>query len=60
MFCLLQREMVGRHPQFPLLESSWDGKHRARAIAEERWDALGELVKCKSNLPRRDLSLTLE
>jgi hypothetical protein len=28
--------MVGRHPQPPLLESSWDVKHRARVVAEGR------------------------
>jgi hypothetical protein len=32
---LLNGEMAGRHPQFPLLESFWDNKHRARLITEE-------------------------
>jgi hypothetical protein len=27
-FLLLNREMADRHPQFPLLESYWDNKHR--------------------------------
>jgi hypothetical protein len=27
--------MMDRHPQFPLLESYWDNKHRARLIAEQ-------------------------
>jgi hypothetical protein len=31
----LSREMAGRHPQFPLLESYWDNKHRARLIVEQ-------------------------
>jgi hypothetical protein len=32
---LLNSEMTDRHPQFPLPESFWDYKHRARLIAEE-------------------------
>jgi hypothetical protein len=32
---LLNNEMEGRHPQFPLLESFWDNKHRACLITEE-------------------------
>jgi hypothetical protein len=32
---LLNSEMAGRHPQFPLLESFWDNKHRACRITEE-------------------------
>jgi hypothetical protein len=32
---LLNSEMVGRHPQFPLLESFCHSKHPARLIAEE-------------------------
>jgi hypothetical protein len=32
---LLNREMAGRHPQFPLLESYWDNNHRACLIAEQ-------------------------
>jgi hypothetical protein len=32
---LLNSEMAGRHPQFPLLESFWDNKHRARLITKE-------------------------
>jgi hypothetical protein len=34
---LLNNEMVGRNPQFPLLESFWNNKHRAHLIAEEGW-----------------------
>jgi hypothetical protein len=30
-------DRAGRHPQYPLLESFWDNKHRARVIAEDRW-----------------------
>jgi hypothetical protein len=33
---LLNSEMAGRHPQFPLLESFWDNMHRVRLIAEDR------------------------
>jgi hypothetical protein len=33
---LLNREMACRHPQFSLLESFWNNKHRAYLIAEER------------------------
>jgi hypothetical protein len=32
---LLNSEMAGRHPQFPLLESFWDSKHQGRLIASE-------------------------
>jgi hypothetical protein len=32
---LLNKEMVDRHAQFPLLESYWDNKHRACLIAEQ-------------------------
>jgi hypothetical protein len=32
---LLNTEMADRHPQYPLLESFWDNKHRARVIVEE-------------------------
>jgi hypothetical protein len=27
--------MADMHPQFPLLESYWDNKHRARLIVEQ-------------------------
>jgi hypothetical protein len=33
---LVNSEMAGRHPQFPLLKSFWDSKHRACLIAEGR------------------------
>jgi hypothetical protein len=32
---LLNNVMAGRHPQFPLLDSFWNNKHRTRLIAEE-------------------------
>jgi hypothetical protein len=32
---LLNSKMAGRHPQFSLLESFWDNKHRERLIVEE-------------------------
>jgi hypothetical protein len=33
---LLNNEMVGRHPQFSLLESFWNNKHQTRLIMKER------------------------
>jgi hypothetical protein len=39
---LLNSEMVGRNPQFPLLESFWNNKHRAHLIAEEGWVSVGD------------------
>jgi hypothetical protein len=35
IFLLLNSEMADRHPQFPLLESYWDNKHRGHLIAED-------------------------
>jgi hypothetical protein len=33
---LLNRETMGRHRQYPLLESFWDNKHQTRVIVEGR------------------------
>jgi hypothetical protein len=41
---LVNSEMVGRHPQFPLLESFWDKKHRACLIIEEGWVSVDDCL----------------
>jgi hypothetical protein len=41
---LFNSEMADRHPQFPLLESFWDNKHRARLIAKEGWVSVDDCL----------------
>jgi hypothetical protein len=41
---LLNREMVGKHPQYPVLVSFCDNKHRARVITDERLVSVNNYV----------------